>query len=88
MPRQNGKWLAIGLLVLAGCVAPAAEGEKKAEAADRFTLLALATFYRACTAQTVQTAGECRPWREAYERARAAFSAKYGQVDTPLVPLR
>jgi hypothetical protein len=44
----------------------------------RLTLLADAVFYRRCTHQPRQVAGECRPWQEAYERDLAAFKAKYG----------
>jgi hypothetical protein len=71
------------LFAIAGCADPAAEQAKRAQEAERFNLIAEALFYRSCASQAVQIAGQCRPWREAYERDLAAFKAKYGDDADP-----
>jgi hypothetical protein len=65
-------------LLVAGCAGPVAHQAVRDREDARLTVLADAMFYWRCTHKAVVIAGECRPWREAYERDYAAFIAKYG----------
>jgi len=65
------------VLMLAACADTAADLRRERET-DQIKLFADAAAYYSCTHKAVQIAGECRRWREAYERDYAAFMAKYG----------
>lgn len=66
------------VLVLVGCADPIAERAARDREDARIAVLGDAMFYWQCAHKAVQTAGECRPWSEAFERDRAAFLARYG----------
>jgi hypothetical protein len=66
------------VLTLAACADPADEQMTRQREADQITLFGGAAAYYSCTHKAAQLAGECRRWREAYERDYAAFVAKYG----------
>lgn len=68
-------------LALAGCAHPVAEQATQGREDARLNVLANAMFYWRCTHQRVVTAGECRPWQEAYEHDHAAFIGKYGHLN-------
>jgi len=67
---------------LSSCVDPAEQAQREREGA-RLAIAADAAFYWQCNHKAVIQAGECRRWREAYERDRAAFLAKYGEPNSP-----
>ena len=71
--------LALITIAIAGCADPAAEQARRERQADQINLFGDAATYYTCTHKAVQLAGECRRWREAYERDYAAFMAKYGE---------
>ena len=70
-------------VLLAGC-ADVPEHRPLSERDNaRIKVIGDAAFYYGCTRKPVQVAGECRPWREAYEKDYASFMAKYGSELLP-----
>ena len=70
--------LALLAPTLVACADPATEQAARDYEKAKLTVLGDAMFYWKCIHQGHQFSGECRPWREAYERDYAAFIAKYG----------
>jgi hypothetical protein len=77
MSRSNMMAVLV-LIAAAGCADPVAEQAKREREDARLVVAADAAFYYQCTHKAVVQAGECRRWSEAFERDRAAFTAKYG----------
>jgi hypothetical protein len=78
--------IVLAVAVLTGCADPTEHRPLSERDNARLKVIADAAFYYGCTRKVVQAAGECRPWREAYEKDYASFMAKYGSELLP--PIR